>query len=96
MSVLIKPIITEKMTADSELRNRYGFFVDPEANKIQIKEAVEAAYGVSVKKVRTMRVGPKRKSRYTKTGVQHGKTNAQKKAIIDVAEGDIIDFYSNL
>ncbi|MEP3211028.1 MAG: 50S ribosomal protein L23 [Maribacter sp.] len=96
MSVLIKPIITEKMTADSELHNRYGFIVDPKANKIQIKEAVESAYGVSVKKVRTMNYGPTRKSRYTKTGIQHGKTNAIKKAIVDVAEGDIIDFYSNL
>jgi len=96
MSVLIKPIITEKMTADSELHNRYGFVVDPTANKIQIKLAVEATYGVSVKKVRTMNYGPSRKSRFTKTGVQHGKTNAIKKAIVDVAEGDIIDFYSNL
>ena len=96
MSVLIKPIITEKMTADSELYNRYGFLVDPAANKLQIKDAVEAAYGVSVKKVRTMNYGPSRRTRYTKTGVQHGKTNAIKKAIVDVAEGDIIDFYSNL
>jgi len=96
MNVLIKPIITEKMTADSELYNRYGFVVDPRANKLQIKDAVEATYGVSVKKVRTMNYGPTRKSRYTKTGVQHGKTNAIKKAIVDVAEGDSIDFYSNL
>lgn len=96
MGVLIKPIITEKMTADSELNNRYGFIVDPKANKIQIKDAVEAAYGVSVKKVRTMNYGPSRKTRFTKTGVQHGKTNAIKKAVVDVAEGDIIDFYSNL
>ncbi len=96
MSVLVKPIITEKMTADSELHNRYGFIVDLKANKIEIKDAVEATYGVSVKKVRTMNYGPSRKSRYTKTGVQHGKTNAFKKAIVDIAEGDIIDFYSNL
>lgn len=96
MGVLIKPIITEKMTAESELFNRYGFLVDPRVNKIQIKEAVEATYGVSVEKVRTMNYGPSRKSRYTKTGVQHGKTNAYKKAIVDLAEGDIIDFYSNL
>lgn len=96
MGVLVKPIITEKMTADSELHNRYGFIVNPKSNKIEIKEAVEATYGVSVKNVRTMNYGPSRKSRYTKTGVQHGKTNAYKKAIVDVAEGDIIDFYSNL
>ncbi|PKA99048.1 LSU ribosomal protein L23P [Flavobacteriaceae bacterium MAR_2009_75] len=96
MSVLIKPIITEKMTAESELYNRYGFIVDPKANKIQIKDAVEATYGVGVKKVRTMNYGPTRKTRYTKTGIQHGKTNSVKKAIVDVVEGDIIDFYSNL
>ena len=96
MSVLIKPIITEKMTADSELYNRYGFIVDPNANKLQIKDAVEATYGVSVKKVRTMNYGPTRRTRYTKTGVQHGKTNAYKKAIVDVEDGDVIDFYSNL
>jgi large subunit ribosomal protein L23 len=96
MSVLIKPIITEKMTADSELYNRYGFLVDPKANKIQIKDAVEAAYGVSVTKVRTMNYGPSRRTRYTKTGVQHGKTNAVKKAIVAVADGEVIDFYSNL
>ncbi|GLU43844.1 50S ribosomal protein L23 [Muricauda sp. NBRC 101325] len=84
------------MTADGELFNRYGFYVQPGANKLEIKAAVEATYGVSVEKVRTMNYGPTRKSRYTKTGIQHGKTNAMKKAIVDVAEGDIIDFYSNL
>jgi large subunit ribosomal protein L23 len=96
MSVLIKPIITEKMTSDSELYNRYGFVVDPRANKIQIKDAVEATYGVSVIKVRTMNYGPSRKTRFTKTGVQKGKTNAFKKAIVHVEDGDTIDFYSNL
>lgn len=96
MSVLIKPIITEKVTADSELNNRYGFIVDSKANKIEIKDAVETAYGVSVEKVRTMIYGPRRKTRFTKTGVQHGKTNSFKKAIVQVAEGDTIDFYSNI
>ncbi|MFS4417039.1 50S ribosomal protein L23 [Maribacter sp. 2307ULW6-5] len=96
MRVLIKPIITEKMTAEGELNNRFGFYVDTRANKLQIKEAVESTYGVAVKKVRTMNYGPDRKTRYTKTGVQHGKTNATKKAIVDVVEGDVIDFYSNL
>ena len=96
MSVLIKPIITEKVTADSELNNRYGFIVDSNANKIEIKNAIEATYGVSVEKVRTMNYGPKRRTRYTRTGIQKGKTNAYKKAIIQVAEGDTIDFYSNI
>ena len=96
MSVLIKPIITEKMTSDSELYNRYGFIVAPAANKLQIKEAVESTYGVSVTAVRTMNYGPARKTRYTKTGVQQGMKGAFKKAIVDVKDGDVIDFYSNI
>ncbi|TQD34832.1 50S ribosomal protein L23 [Haloflavibacter putidus] len=96
MSILKKPIITEKATNDSELNNRFAFVVDNKANKIEIKEAVESAYGVSVEKVRTMNVRPDRKSRYTKTGVVTGKTNAFKKAVVQVADGDTIDLYSNL
>lgn len=96
MSILIKPIITEKATADSELNNRFSFVVSNQANKIEIKDAVESAYGVSVTKVRTINVRPDRKSRYTKTGVVTGKTSAYKKALVQVAEGETIDLYSNL
>ena len=96
MNILIKPIITEKATADVEDFNRYGFVVNPKANKVEIKKAVEAAYDVSVTKVRTINVRPDRKTRNTKTGVQTGKTNAFKKAIVQLAEGDTIDFYSNI
>jgi large subunit ribosomal protein L23 len=96
MNILIKPIITEKATTDAELNNRYGFVVNPQANKVEIKKAVESVYGVSVTKVRTMNVRPDRKTRYTKTGIQTGKTNAYKKAIVQVAEGDTIDFYNNI
>jgi len=96
MSILIKPVITEKATMDSELRNRYTFEVNTNANKVEIKKAVEATYGVSVEKVRTINVRPNRKTRYTKTGIVTGKTNAIKKAIVQVAEGDTIDFYSNI
>ncbi|MGA1150797.1 MAG: 50S ribosomal protein L23, partial [Flavobacteriaceae bacterium] len=70
--------------------------VDPRANKVEIKKAVETAYGVTVEKVRTQNYGPERKTRFTKTGIQRGKTNATKRAIVQVAEGDAIDFYSNL
>ena len=62
MNILIKPIITEKATADAEVNNRYGFVVNPKANKVEIKKAVESAYGVSVEKVRTMNVRPDRKT----------------------------------
>ena len=96
MDILIKPIITEKATADVENFNRYTFVVNPKANKVEIKKAVEAAYEVSVTKVRTINVRPDRKTRHTKTGIQTGKTNAVKKAIVQLAEGDAIDFYSNI
>ena len=96
MNILIKPIITEKATADAEVNNRYGFVVNTKANKIEIKKAVEAAYGVSVTAVRTMNVRPDRRTRHTKSGIQTGKTNAYKKAIVQVAEGYTIDFYANI
>ncbi|MBN08899.1 MAG: 50S ribosomal protein L23 [Flavobacteriaceae bacterium] len=93
---IIKPIITEKATSDSELNNRYTFLVDKKSNKIEIKKAIEEFYGVTVDKVRTMNYGPKRKTRFTKTGIQKGKSNSIKKAIVQISEGDVIDFYSNL
>ena len=96
MNILIKPIITEKATNDSELNNRYSFQVNTKANKIEIKKAVEAAYGVSVEKVRTINVRPDRKIRHTKTGIQNGKINAVKKAIVQLAEGETIDLYANM
>ena len=96
MNILIKPIITEKATTDVEEFNRYGFVVNPKANKVEIKKAVEAAYGVSVEKVRTINVRPDRKTKFTKTGIQHGKTNAVKKALVQLAEGETIDLYANI
>lgn len=96
MGILIKPVITEKATNLSELRNCFTFVVSKKANKIEIKQAVESAYGVSVDKVRTINVRPDRNSKFTKSGVITGKTNAYKKAIVQVADGDTIDLYSNL
>lgn len=96
MSTIIKPIITEKMTKDGEKLNRFGFVVEKNANKIEIKKAVEAAYGVSVLDVNTMVYRANRTTKYTKSGVISGKTSAYKKAIVTVAEGETIDFYSNI
>lgn len=96
MNILIKPVITEKMTKESETNNRFGFIVDRRANKLEIKGAVEKMYGVSVEKVRTMIYPGKAKSRNTKGGVISGRTSSYKKAIVDVAEGESIDFYSNI
>jgi len=93
---LIKPIVTEKMTAQGEDFNRYGFVVDSQANKLQIKKAVEDLYNVKVSEVNTMRYSGKRKQRYTKSGLSVGKTPAYKKAVVTLAEGEVIDFYSNI
>ncbi|NPA35614.1 MAG: 50S ribosomal protein L23 [Chlorobi bacterium] len=96
MKVIIKPIVTEKMTELGEKLNRYGFVVDKRANKLQIKDAVEELYNVTVTDVNTMVYGGKTKSRYTKSGVITGRTNSYKKAIVTLAEGENIDFYSNI
>lgn len=96
MDILIKPVITEKATADSELNNRYTFLVAVTANKIQIKQAVENNYGVKVEAVRVMNYAPKRSTKYTKNGIQLSKTNRIKKAVVSLSEGETIDFYSNI
>jgi large subunit ribosomal protein L23 len=96
MNILIKPIVTEKMTSQGEEFNRYGFMVDKFANKLQIKKAVEELYKVKVSEVNTMRYAGKRKQRYTKSGISAGKTAAYKKAVVTLAQGEAIDFYSNI
>ncbi len=96
MDILLKPIVTEKMTMQGEDLNRYGFIVDKRANKLQIKKAVEEMYGVSVDAVNTMRYLGKKKSRFTKSGVVEGRAKSFKKAVVTLVEGEKIDFYSNI
>ncbi|ALO16664.1 50S ribosomal protein L23 [Salinivirga cyanobacteriivorans] len=96
MEILKKPIITEKMTAKSEDLNQYGFIVDKEATKEQIKDAVEELYQVKVDSVNTMRYGGRQQMRYTKAGVVAGRKPAFKKAIVTLQDGETIDFYSNI
>jgi large subunit ribosomal protein L23 len=96
MSVIIKPAITEKNTTAAEKFNRYAFIVDRKANKVQIKKEVEKTYGVKVESVNTMNYGRDKKMRYTKVGLIVGTTNAYKKAVVTLAKGDVIDFYSNI
>ena len=93
MGIIIKPVISEKATNNSELLGQYSFYVDTKANKLQIKEAVEKTYGVSVVSVSTLVSMPKVKTRYTKTGFQTGKTNKLKKAIVSLAEGQEIELF---
>ncbi|MDR3219746.1 MAG: 50S ribosomal protein L23 [Dysgonamonadaceae bacterium] len=97
MGIIIKPIITEKQTAITDkIPNRVGFRVSPDANKLEIKAAIEELYGVTVVKINTMNYDGKRKSRYTKSGTIDGKENAFKKAIVTLKEGEQIDFFSNI
>jgi large subunit ribosomal protein L23 len=96
MELLIKPLITEKMTIQGEKLNRYGFVVDRMANKLEIKKAVEEMYGVTVKEVNTINYHGKRKSRFTKAGLLTGRANHYKKAIVTLTGEDKIDFYSNI
>ena len=96
MSVVIKPLITEKMTDLSEKRNQYGFVVNRKANKVEIRKAIEEQYNVTVKNVNTMIYAGKNKKRYTKSAIVDGRTNHFKKAMVTVADGDVIDFYANI
>ena len=96
MAYIIKPLVTEKMTGIAEKLNQYGFVVRPEANKLQIKAEIEATYNVNVVSVNTMKYAGKTKARYTKAGLVRGRSNAYKKAIVTLKEGEQIDFYSNI
>jgi large subunit ribosomal protein L23 len=95
MTVLKRPLITEKITLQNE-NGVYGFVVDTKANKIQIKKAVEDMYGVNVQSVRTMVYAGKSRTRATKAGFTSGRKPKFKKAIVQLAEGEVIDFYSEL
>ena len=96
MNILIKPIITEKATTDSELFNRYAFVVNKKAKKVEIKNDVEKAYGVTIESVRTMNYPVQRNTKFTKSGVVQAMKGGYKKAIVQLAEGENIDFYSNI
>jgi len=96
MSIIIKPVITEKMTAQGEKHNRFGFVVDSTANKVQIKNAVEKLYGVSVESVNTQNYIGKVKSRNTTKGLAIGRVNKHKKAVVTLKQGETIDFYASI
>ena len=95
MNILKKPIVTEKVSALNE-QGKYGFVVDKDANKVEIKKEVEKLYGVTVQAVRTMNYLGKPKSRHSKSKVVTGRSASFKKAIVTVADGEVIDFYSGV
>ena len=95
-TIIKKPIITEKATGASEKFNRFSFVVDREANKLEIKGAVEKLYGVQVTEVRTMNYGGGKSSvKYTNKGIVEQRSKQWKKAIVTVAAGETIDLFNN-
>ena len=96
MSIIVKPVITEKMTAQGEKLNRYGFVVEKTANKVEIKSAVEKLYGVTVESVNTQNYVGKVKSRNTTKGIAIGRVNKHKKAVVTLKAGESIDFYASI
>lgn len=96
MDILKRPILTEKSASLGEKSSKFVFMVDIQANKIQIKTAIEQMYGVTVHGVNTMIVGGKTRMRGTKSGFTTGRTNRYKKAVVALAKGETIDFYSNI
>ena len=95
-NILIQPLITEKSENATEVANRYTFVVDKRANKLEVKNAVEKMFGVSVQDVNTAIMPTKPKSRYSRAGVVKGRKPSYKKASVRLAEGDVIDFYGDL
>jgi len=96
MSIIVKPVITEKMTAQGDKFNRYGFVVAKTANKVEIKAAVEKLYGVSVEAINTQNYVGKVKSRNTTQGLAIGRVNKHKKAVVTLKAGESIDFYASI
>ena len=95
MSIYVKPIITEKFSAMAD-KGRYAFVVEKTANKVEIKKAIEKAYGVTVASVNTMNYIGKIKFRYTQTKIMTGLVKKAKKAVVTLKKGDTIDFYGNI
>ena len=96
MDITIKPIVTEKANNQIDKLNRYTFAVSPDANKFQIKDIVEKLYNVRVTKVNIANYAGRRMRRWTKSGLLKGAKPAFKKAVVTVAEGQTIDYYSKL
>jgi large subunit ribosomal protein L23 len=96
MEILKKPLITEKSQKLQDKAGKYTFIVDKKANKIEIKKSIEQMYGVNVEEVNTLTMPSKPKSKYTKTNIISGRRSSFKKALVKLAEGETIDFYTDL
>ena len=95
-NVLIKPIVTEKSTKSTEKLGRYAFRVNKDANKLEIKKAVESTYNVQVENVNTTVNVGKKKVRQTTKGIALGMKPSYKKAYVTLKKGESIDFYGSV
>ena len=88
--IVLKPLITEKSMGNAQI-NKYTFEVDPKANKIEIRKAIEDIFKVKVTKVNTVKMPRKRRVRFDKKGRHIGFTRLRKKAVVTLKEGDAIE-----
>jgi large subunit ribosomal protein L23 len=91
-NIIIRPVVTERSTIDSDERGAYTFIVDKGANKIEIRNAVEKLFGVKVDAVRTMNY----RGKVRRLGTNIGKRASYKKAVVKLAEGERIDVYEGV
>ena len=89
--ILIRPLVTEKMTAITEKENKFGFIVEVNANKIEIAKAIKQKFNVDVVSIKTIKYKGKQKTQFTKRGRFTGRTSQFKKAIVSLKEGQTID-----
>lgn len=94
--IIVKPIISEKAENLSSKLNKYVFVVSKDANKLEVKKAVEDAFGVSVESVNTIVLPAKSKVRNTKSGIVRGSVSGYKKALVTLADGEEIDFFGEV
>ncbi|NOX66058.1 MAG: 50S ribosomal protein L23 [Chlorobi bacterium] len=95
-NILIRPLVTEKMTELMESENKYGFIVNYNTNKIEIAKAIEKKFEVNVVAVNTIRYKGKTKTQFTRKGRFTGKTPRFKKAIITIKEGQTLDLFEEI
>ncbi len=94
--ILIKPLITEKMTNITAAQGKYGFLVNTDSNKIEIAKAVEKKFNVHVLKIRTISHSGKMKTQFRKSGRFVGKTPSYKKAIVTLKKGETIELFEQV
>lgn len=92
--ILIKPVVSEKAEILSDKQTQYTFIVAKSANKVEVRKAIEARYGVTVESVNTLTMPSKAKNRTTKSGLVRGRVPSFKKAVVTLSDGETLDLYN--